>query len=206
MKYFVTTGRKRFALLAALTFPAVPLWAEEEFGKKLVEGARVSIARAPVYDNRYVRMQYPFGDPGWQRGACVDVVIRAFRYASGNSIDLQKLVLEDVQRSPKSYGIRAPDRNIDHRRTRNLVVFFRRNAEARAVGSIKEAPGLYRPGDIVVWDIMGNGKPNHIGLISDKVNDRGIPFAIHHFRAWQGFTGRPSEDDGLFRWPILYHF
>lgn len=199
--------RKRSAILLVLNFLAFPLWSEEkDFGKKLVEGARVSVSRAPVYDNCYVRIKYPLGDPGWQRGACVDIVIRAFRHASDNSVDLQKLVFEDIKKSPRPYGISSPDSNIDHRRTRNLVLFFSRKAEVLPVGSKKDAPQLYRPGDIVVWDIMESGKPNHIGIVSDKVNERGVPFAIHHFRAWRGFTGRPSEDDCLFQWPILHHF
>jgi len=200
---FVRTG---FVLL--FVFDSFPLAAQgqKEFGLKLVEGARVSISRRPVYDNRYVRMKYPLGDPGWQRGACVDIVIRAFRQASGDSIDLQKLVFEDIKNSPGSYGISSPDSNIDHRRTRNLVIFFSRQAEVLPVGSKKDAPRLYRPGDIVVWDIMGNGRPNHIGIVSDKVTEGGVPFAIHHFRAWRGFSGRPSEDDCLFQWPVLHHF
>lgn len=207
MRKLVVIGRKRLTLLAILTFSAVPLGAEEkDFGKKLVDGARVSVSRAPVYDNRYVRMKYPLGDPGWQRGACVDVVIRGLRLASNNAVDLQKLVLEDIRESPESYGIGSPDRNIDHRRTRNLVVFFKRNAEVLPVGLKKDAPRLYQPGDIVVWDIMGSGKPNHIGIVSDKKNKDGVPYAIHHFRAWRGFTGRPSEDDCLFQWPVLHHF
>lgn len=203
----VVIGRKRLTLLAILTFSAVPLGAEEKtFGKKLVEGARVSIARAPVYDNRYVRIKYPLGDPGWKGGACVDVVIRGFRHASGNTIDLQKLVFEDIRKAPEAYGISSPDSNIDHRRTRNLVVFFKRNAEVLPVGSKENAGRLYKPGDIVVWDIMGNGKPNHIGIVSDKTNEDGVQFTIHHFREWRGFTGRPSEDDCLFLWPVLHHF
>ena len=58
---FVRTG---FVLL--FVFDSFPLAAQgqKEFGLKLVEGARVSISRRPVYDNRYVRMQYPLGDPG----------------------------------------------------------------------------------------------------------------------------------------------
>ncbi len=201
-------GRRRFAVLFVFSFFTIPLWAEtqKDFGERLAAGARVSVSRAPVYDNRYVRMQYPLGDPGWQRGACVDLVIRAFRHASDNSIDLQKSVFEDIKKSPSAYGISSPDSNIDHRRTRNLVVFFHRKAEVLPVGSKKDAPRLYRPGDIVVWDIMGNGKPNHIGIVSAKKNDDGVPFVIHHFREWRGFTGHPSEDDCLYLWPVLHHF
>ena len=199
---------KVLVLLSIFNFNFAPLAAETKkgFGLKLVESARVSISRRPVYDNHYVRMKYPLGDPGWQRGACVDVVIRAFRLASDDSSDLQKLVFEDIKKSPNSYGISSSDSNIDHRRTRNLVIFFKRTAEVLPVGSAAEAARLYRPGDIVVWDIMGNGKPNHIGIVSDKVNDNRVPYAIHHFRAWRGFSGRPSEDDCLFQWPVLHHF
>src|SRR5215831_11540850 len=45
------------------------------------------------YDPSYVRIKYPNGDVPMDRGACTDVIVRAFRKAG---IDLQKDVHEDM--------------------------------------------------------------------------------------------------------------
>jgi uncharacterized protein YijF (DUF1287 family) len=48
-------------------------------------------------------------------------------------MDLQKLVHEDMKRAfrayPQNWGLRRPDRNIDHRRVPNLQVFFTRHGK-----------------------------------------------------------------------------
>ncbi len=171
----------------------------DDLASRLVEGARLSIERAPRYDPSYVKIPYPGGDPGWERGACVDVVIRAFRQCG---IDLQRIVHEDIIARPRAYGLgRSPDTNLDHRRVRNLRVFFERHAR-----EIPLTPDDWRPGDIVVWDLYGGTAPNHIGIVSDRTGARGAPLVVHHFTARAGFTGRPSEDDCLRRWRILAHF
>ncbi len=187
------------ASLLALGFSsAVAAPEDAPFSARLLVGARLSIERAPRYDPSYVRIPFPGGDPGWERGACVDVVVRAFRHAG---IDLQERVHEDIIAQPRAYGIARPDPSLDHRRVRNLKVFFERHARP-----IPLASDDWRPGDIVVWDLSGGAAPNHVGIVSDRTGARGTPLVIHHFTARAGFTGRPSEDDCLRRWRILAHF
>jgi len=164
---------------------------------ELMQGARSCVEKAPRYDPAYVRLDYPMGDPGWERGVCTDVVIRAFRAAG---VDLQQLVHEDILRRPGAYGIRKADSNIDHRRVRNLVVFFKAHAETLPTD------GKWQEGDIVVWDLQGSGYPSHIGIISGNRSSSGLPLVFHHFPATGKFSGRPSEDDCVHDWPILYHF
>jgi uncharacterized protein YijF (DUF1287 family) len=194
---------------AAPPGPPVP---EGAFARAVLEGARLSIEKKPRYSRAYVKLAFPRGDPGWERGACVDVVIRAFRHAG---VDLQRLVHEDVSARGSAYGIDDPDPSIDHRRVRNLKVFLDRHAEAipspgEAAG---DGPGEGRgawaewlPGDLVVWDLYGGASPNHIGIVSDAAGPDGRPRVIHHMPALAGFTGRPSEDDVLTRWRILGHY
>lgn len=169
------------------------------FPDRLVEGARVSIGKAPTYDGSYARIGYPGGDPGWNRGACVDVVIRGFRHAG---IDLQSLVAEDAEKHPRAYEITKPDRNIDHRRVRNLKRFFERHAATLP----PEVKSDWLPGDLVIWDLVGGSSPNHIGIVSERKGASGFPLVIHHYRPKEGFSGFPSEDDCLGRWRILGHY
>ena len=161
---------------------------------RIVEGARLSVSRKPWYDGSYVRMPFPGGDPGWERGVCTDLVIRAFRHAG---IDLQEQVHRDVLARPGAYGLRRADPNIDHRRVRHLRTFFERHW-ARATG--------WRPGDVVIWDLEGGTFANHIGIVSDRRSRDGTPLVIHHMNRTGPFTGYPGEDDSLFRWRVLGHF
>ncbi len=162
---------------------------------QLVAGARLSVARSPGYDTAYYEMAYPGGDPGLDRGTDVDLIVRAFRHAG---IDLQRWIHEDVVAHPDAYGIDVPDANIDHRRIRNLATFFSRQSF-----SLAPAPdGDWRGGDVVIWDLRADGSSLHVGIVSDE---RG-PQIIHHKRMDETFSGFPSEDEVLDRWPVLHHF
>jgi uncharacterized protein YijF (DUF1287 family) len=160
----------------------------------IVEGARLSIARAPRYDGAYVRIAFPGGDPGWDRGACSDLVVRAFRQAG---LDLQVRVHDDIRSRPREYGVDRADASIDHRRVRHLRTYFERHALAAT---------RFEPGDVVIWDLKGGTTPNHIGIVSDRRGPSGALLVIHHMNRVGPFTGHPGEDDSLRRWPIVGHF
>ncbi len=171
---------------------------ERVLGERIVEGARLAVAEEAEFDDSYVRIDYPGGDPGRQRGSGADLVVRAFRNAG---IDLQQLVHEDIARAPGDYGITESDPSIDHRRTRNLHVFFRRNA-------ITVPPDLndWRPGDVVIWVTNRLEIPDRIGLISDRRATDLRPMVLYHFRADGTFSGKPGEGDLLTMWPIVAHY
>lgn len=80
------------------------------------------------YDPSYFSITYPNGDVPKNKGVCTDVVIRTYRKAN---IDLQKEVHEDMVKHfnlyPKTWGLKKPDTNIDHRRVLNLMTFFNRH-------------------------------------------------------------------------------
>ena len=71
----------------------------------------------------------------------------------------------------KKYNIEVIDKNIDFRRVRNLDVYLKNNSISltKDLSQIEEWQG----GDIIVFK-------DHIGIISDKRNKKGIPFLIHH--------------------------
>jgi uncharacterized protein len=137
--------------------------------RKLVAGGIAQTAITNSYDPAYVALTYPGGDVPAITGVCTDVIIRAYRQID---IDLQKEVHEDMQRNftayPKLWGLKQPDKNIDHRRVANLMTFFsRRGAEL----SISKNSADYLPGDIVTYD-LGEKIGLHIAIVTNiKGND-----------------------------------
>ena len=104
---------------------------DDPFPLKVAAGAEARAKKAEIYDPAYVKLAYPMGDVPDDRGVCCDTVIRAFRHAG---VDLQVEVHQDMKNNfslyPKSWGLKRPDPNIDHRRVPNLETFFRRKGGA----------------------------------------------------------------------------
>jgi hypothetical protein len=166
----------------------------------LVAAARKQIGVTLTYDGGYTRIPFPNGDIPRERGACTDILIRAYRDAFG--IDLQALVNADMKADftayPKSWGLSAPDPNIDHRRVPNLATWLVRH-HARL--PIPTNPADWKPGDIFTCRVNQNG--THIGLVSDRAGSRS-PLLIHNYGA-----GAREQDmlprldmTGRFRWSV----
>ena len=130
-------------------------------------GARQDAINKPTYKSAY----YARGYPPDNEGVCTDVIWRALKNAG---YMLKDLVDEDIKNNVELYPRvgGTPDPNIDFRRVDNLRVFFSRYAKnlTTDLSKIEE----WQPGDIVTF-----GK-EHIGIISDKRNERGIPYLIHN--------------------------
>ncbi len=134
--------------------------------RDMVEGARAYIATNPLYESAY----YAGGYPTDGKGVCTDVIWQAFMAAGYN---LKDMVDADIDaRHDEYFGADGvSDSNIDFRRVRNLLVFFR--AHAQELTASTADPRDWMPGDIVIYD-------GHIALCSDKRNGFGIPYIIHH--------------------------
>jgi uncharacterized protein len=104
----------------------------------------------------------------------------------------------DIKRSfssyPQNWGLKAPDKNIDHRRVPNLQTYFKRNGWALP---ISKDPRNYRPGDLVTCIVPPNLP--HIMVVSDRTNAAGRPLVIHNIGAGV------QEDDRLFDFQIIGH-
>lgn len=122
------------------------------------------IETKPKYESKY----YSTGYPDDEYGVCTDVVAFGLKDAG---YDLMNLVNEDIKNNRENYKIEVIDKNIDFRRVRNLDVYFKNNSISLTtdLSNIREWQG----GDIIVFK-------DHIGIISDKRNKKGIPFLIHH--------------------------
>lgn len=139
-------------------------------------GARKDVQNKPKYKSGY----YQGGYPPDTEGVCTDVIWRALKEAGYN---IKEMVDEDIKNNisdyPRVNG--SPDPNIDFRRVPNLNIYFSKYAKTLTnelkendIENLKEWQG----GDIVVF--KGGSIPDHIGIISDKRNSRGVPYIIHN--------------------------
>lgn len=171
----------------------------EPVGERVAAAAIAQTRVTRLYDPSYVVLDYPGGDVAADRGVCTDVVIRAMRAVG---VDLQRLVHEDMRANfrayPQRWGMSRPDRNIDHRRVPNLETFFTRKGvrlpPSRAVAD-------YLPGDIVSWNLKGDGTyVGHIGVVTAVRTRDGRPLVVHNIGA-----GARLEDV-LFQWRMTGRF
>lgn len=134
----------------------------------IVAGARRDAENRPAYDDGYYEGGYPPDD----RGACTDLVWRAFKTAG---YDLKAMVDADVAADPASYAAVAPnpDPNIDFRRTGVLDVFFSKYGEKLTLDPADHAQ--WQGGDVVVFQNV-----KHIGIVSDKRDADGTAFILHN--------------------------
>ncbi len=173
------------------------LTAQTNFYSRLADSALTLTKQKIVYDPAYFTLKYPNGDVPAGKGVCTDVVIRAYRKFG---IDLQKEVHEDMAKHfakyPKKWGMKATDKNIDHRRVPNLMVFFERFGETKKMTTTASD---YLPGDIVCWNL--GGSITHIGIVANKKSSDNTRYLIvHNIGAGQVL------EDCLFNFKIIGHY
>jgi uncharacterized protein len=184
--------------IAALITLALPMHADEQkIRAGIAQAARGQIGKTVRYDGSYRALDYPGGDVPMEVGVCTDVVIRALRASLG--MDLQKLLHEDMKRAfgeyPNNWGLKRPDKNIDHRRVPNLQTYFKRSGWALAVS--KDAK-TYQPGDLVTCIVPPNLP--HIMIVSDRTGKAGRPLIIHNIGSGT------QEEDRLVEFKITGHY
>ena len=180
-------------ILATLSFTV----GQSTFSEKLSVAGIELTTQDVVYDPSYFSIDYPDGDIPSNKGVCTDVVIRAYRKLG---TDLQKEVHEDMKSNfskyPKNWGLSSTDKNIDHRRVPNLMVFFSRHGMVKPMTDISSD---YVPGDIVCWNLGGG--TTHIGLVVNKKSIDGRRYLIvHNIGAGQVLA------DCLFDFKIIGHY
>lgn len=184
-------------LFFSLTFVLNLLFSQEDFFHQLSDEAIKLTSQLVEYDPSYFSMDYPNGDIPANKGVCTDVIIRAYRKLD---IDLQKEVHEDMEENfedyPDIWGLTKTDKNIDHRRVPNLMVFFSRHGEELIKS---QQPEDYDVGDIVCWNLGGG--ITHIGIVVDKKSDDGKRnMVVHNIGQGQVLS------DCLFDFEIIGHY
>ena len=162
-------------------------------GLAVAEAALSQVGVTKIYDPSYVKLDYPGGDVPLERGVCTDVVVRALRKAG---VDLQVLIHRDMRANfkayPQNWGLRGPDKNIDHRRVPNIVTYYQRQGRSLALPINKHR---LKPGDLIAWMLPGNLP--HIGVVSRVQGDK--VWLVHNI----GLGAR--EEQVLEHWPITAH-
>lgn len=171
--------------------------AQRNFYDSLSDSALALTREKVVYDPAYFSIAYPKGDVPVGKGVCTDVIIRAYRKMN---IDLQKGVHEDMKlnfnKYPNHWGLTRTDRNIDHRRVPNLMVFFSRFGTVKSLSKKAED---YLPGDIVCWNLGGG--TTHIGIVVNRKSADGKRnLIVHNIGAGQVVA------DCLFDYRIIGHY
>ena len=167
-------------------------------------GAKKEVLNAESYTEAaedYIGMKYPGGDVPRNIGVCTDVIVRAVRNAG---IDLQKELHEDIRRAKAAYPMvkGTGDASIDQRRVGTLLPYFKRHWEPHTA-KLDDANDPLRPGDVIFMDTFPSRPgPDHIGILSDRVDDHGLPLVINN---WTDGT-KTAEMDLLTFVPVLYRF
>jgi uncharacterized protein YijF (DUF1287 family) len=190
--------QKKYFYFHAVILPAMLFACTAAFAfspERFVRDARTQVGQTLYYDPAYVGISYPMGDIPIIRGVCTDVIIRALRH---QGVDLQQSVHEDMRENfhlyPNSprWGLKRPDKNIDHRRVLNLQRYFERRGYA-------VSDKTFLPGDIVTWNLRP--QMEHIGIVSDRKDPSGQrPLIIHNIG--QG----TQEEDMLNDYTITGHY
>jgi uncharacterized protein YijF (DUF1287 family) len=167
-------------------------------------GGKKEVLNAEAYTQEaedYIAMKYPMGDVPRTIGVCTDVIVRAVR---NSGLDLQQALHEDIQRAKKAYPMVKGngDANIDQRRVGTLLPYFLRHWE-RHSATLDDPKDPLRPGDVILMDTFPNrAGPDHIGILSDQLDDQGLPLVINN---WTDGTV-VAEMDLLTFVPVLYRF
>jgi uncharacterized protein YijF (DUF1287 family) len=166
----------------------------------VVLGAKKLVLNGARYKGSYVRLGYPKGDVSPKIGVCTDVIVRALRNAG---FDLQQLMHRHIRGHRRLYRwIKRPDRNIDHRRVRDQVVYFGAHFRLLAKSVKRATRHTLLPGDVVFMDTLPKHGPDHVGIVSDRVGKSGFPLVINNWT--NGY--QTSEMDLLATIPVTHHF
>ena len=167
---------------------------EAKIGSALGASALKRTKEKLHYDSSYRQVSYPNGDIPSNLSSATDFIIRSYR---GIGVDLQHLVHEDIENSPISYPqILNSDTNIDHRRTKNLKVFFARKGINLSLEPVAEN---FAVGDIVLWYLPGNIP--HLGIVVPGPKHRSKEKWVVH-----NLGSKPKWTDTLFEFPIIGHY
>jgi len=154
----------------------------------IVQGARLEIFNHTKYKSTYYEGG---GYPPQYEGVCTDVVWRALKNAG---YDLKTNMDKDILENTKDYsnGVVVPDSNIDFRRVKNQVVFFKKYAT-----SLTTVVKPYNKLNLYEWqagDIVVLSNSEHVAIISDKRRKDGVPYILHNASTYA------MEENQLMRW------
>jgi len=157
--------------------------------KDIMQGAKKQLEdpartiRVEEGENNY----FKDGDPPEDLATCTDIIARAYMEAG---FSLKDLVYEDVNNNFDSYPIKEIwnrnfcDPNIDYRRIQNLEIFFERNAKILDIylnASDEKNLNSWLPGDVIFFDMDGDGYSDNAGIITNNTTRSGVPKVVYNY-------------------------
>ena len=98
--------------------------------------------------------------------------------------------------------VKKANPNIDHRRVKTMLPYFKRQWEEHTI-ELDDKDDPLRPGDIVFMDTFPKRRgPDHIGVVSNRRGDSGHLLVINNWT--DGF--KTSEMDLLSYVPLTHRF
>ena len=180
----------------------------------MVGGDQAVFDRAKPVIDHYARMVNLIGPAGagqltkMVNQICIAGLVQALsegiHFAQKAGLDLQKALHQDIKKRRKAFPMirRGPDPNIDQRRVGTLLPYFKKHWEQHTA-KLDDPSDPLRPGDIILMDTFPSRHgPDHIGILSDRLNADGLPLVINN---WTNGTVT-SEMDLLPSVPVLYRF
>lgn len=150
----------------------------------ILKNAKKYVNSKPKYKSKY----YESGYPNDEYGVCTDVIAYVLK---NSGYDLMELINQDMIQNKNDYHTETIDKNIDFRRVKNIKIYLDKYTIPLTVNLNKI--NEWQAGDIVVFE-------NHIAIVSDKRNKKGIPYIIHHSK-------RPLyEEDAISLYKIVGHY
>jgi len=157
--------------------------------KDIMQGAKDQLnnpartIRVEEGENNYFKN----GNPPEDLAIPSDIIARAFLEAG---FSLKDLVYEDIGNNFDEYPIKEIwgrsfcDPNIDYRRIQNLEIFFKRNAKVLDIffNALDEGNLIsWLPGDVVFFDMDGDGFSDNDGIICDNTTRSGVPKVVYNY-------------------------
>ncbi|MBD3363292.1 DUF1287 domain-containing protein [Candidatus Dojkabacteria bacterium] len=150
----------------------------------IMESARERTSADVTYIDAYYSENE--GKPLESEGVCTDLFWRAME---GAGFDFQEILYSDMKLEVSDYPLHIwntnqVDKNIDFRRVPNIEAYLKKYANNLTIEIEEcnfESISEWQPGDIVIFKLDGKGPADHIAIISNKRNNRGIPFLIHNW-------------------------
>ena len=141
-------------------------------------GAKKTAINNAAYGSPYQEIAFPMGDVPRDEGVCTDTLVRAVRNAG---LDLQESLQKDIAKSGASFPmVKKPNANIDHRRVKTLLPHFRRSWEEHGT-AIDDPSDPWLPGDVIFMQTMGDSRPDHVGIVTDRLGSTQAPLIINNF-------------------------
>jgi len=95
-----------------------------------------------------------------------------------------------------------PNTDIDHRRVRNMIIYMKKHMVGLDAAPDEASIAGWLPGDVVYLDTLPKKGPDHVGILTAAVDEKGNPMVINNWY-WGSKTAAMDLVSG---WPVTHRF